>query len=1477
MPVNVQAIIRILQTSNGLNILSSLKAAGITGTSGADTLTGTSGDDLISGGAGSDTLYGGDGNDTLNGGADDDFLYGDGGNDILIGDTGDDLLDGGAGSDRLIGNTGNDIYYTDGYDIIVEQLNEGIDKVVIMGPVIQYTLDANVENLENRYGLAFHGIGNELANIIQGGSASDYLEGRDGNDILVGGDGDDILDGGNGNDLISGGTGQNTLIGGIGDDTYMVVNPDDVIVEKASEGIDSVRTIASIYTLGDYVENLQYVGNAYAFYGSGNQLDNIIQSNSSRNFLFGYGGNDRLIGGDGFDFLSGGEGNDFIDGGLGFNVISYDDISVSVDVDLRRGTTLSATGNDIFINIEGIVGSSASDTLTGDAQNNYISGGEGNDIINSQEGNDEIAGGNGHDIISAGDGNDVIYGGGGNDLVDGGGDDDTLSFEELTDSFFVEVQLTEGFATKIFDPPFFTLRFIEQDHISNIENIIGSSRNDKVFGNDTNNKLEGKMGDDVLRGMGGNDTLIGDEGNDQIDGGTGQDIMIGGSGDDTYFVDTPDDQITELLSEGIDIVIATSNKYTLSENLENLKTDSAIVGAELTGNAIDNIITGTQFADIISGKGGNDVLIGGDGNDFFITGLGNDEIQGGAGINLASFIDADHDVDIDLSKSTALTATGITTLRDILNIRGSYFDDKITGDIFTNELSGLSGNDTIDGGYGDDILYGGDGNDIFTDWKGNNTLEGDKGNNTISYENFFDNFLRSPTVTINLITGKAIIEGELISTMVDTGFSQRIIYSSNDFKRIQNVIGSNTADSITGDSDSNIIKSLDGNDFIEGGWGNDSIDGGLGSDTVSFSYLTSSQKLSASLLSNNSVAVDSSDDVLQTDTLINVENLISGKGDDNLTGDNNNNQIDGDGGSDKIYGLGGDDILIGGAGSNYLDGGDGNDTADYQACQLGINANLTEMLVVFGGNTDSLISIENIIGSNFDDMLIGNENDNLIVGGDGKDTLMGGPGNDVLIDGIGSNEFLGGDGHDTVSFATAETGIRASLTQKVASSILLDQVHQNYISHLFSIEDLIGSAFDDSFEGDQSNNIIDGGDGNDTVTYAYLQSGRSAQVDLSSGQAFVIDDAQWHAGGPYQIFEFDSLISVENLTGSSGGDILTGNANNNILVGGDGADELFGGGGDDKIYAKLGEDIAIDGGDGTDTLYLTDTIQSPGRQFLIDMSSTALFSNIENISTGSTSDKIIGNSSNNWIDGGLGNDAIFGRDGDDVLLGGDGINYIEGGTGHNVIDGSGATTPNSITIAGYKISSGLNIDLAKASGNATLITPAVPNFSLVDDYINVNGVYGGSGNDLIIGNNQDNFLRGGSGDDTISGKGGQDILEGGAGSDNLTGGDGIDLFVFKPSNINVNFVNETDFITDFGYGGSEKIDLTNFGALDSTQLQITRASGHSIITINLSNLEHTIYVDGPSSAGLSRADLLFIGDTNPQSKTFIGIWTLYDT
>jgi Ca2+-binding RTX toxin-like protein len=1489
MPINSQAIIRILQTSSGMNILNSLKAAGITGTSGADTLTGTNGNDLISGGAGSDTLHGGGGNDTLNGGADDDFLFGDDGDDILIGDTGDDLLDGGLGSDRLIGNTGNDIYYTDGYDIIVEQTNEGTDTVIIIGLVIQYTLAANLENLENRNGMSFHGIGNELANILRGGSANDYLEGQDGNDVLIGGEGNDVLEGGNGNDVLSGGSGQNTLSGGAGDDTYLVAEINDVIVEKTSEGIDNIQTMISTYILPDFVENLQYTGNGDVFHGSGNQLDNVIQSDSSMNLLYGYDGNDRLIGGNGFDYLSGGDGNDFIDGKQGFNVISYEDSHVSVDVDLRRGTTLSVAGNDIFVNIGNVIGSTSNDQLTGNSQDNYISGGDGNDIINGQEGNDEILGGNGADVISAGDGNDVTYSSAGNDIIDGGQGIDTLSFEELPESIFAQVYLTEGFANKVFQPNVFTLQFIEQDQISNIENVIGSIGNDQINGNDLDNQIYGKAGNDILKGMGGNDNLIGGAGNDQLDGGSGQDTMAGGTGNDIYFIDSLADLTNELADEGVDVVIIiTVNRYQLSSNVENLNAENAFTSTELTGNETDNVIIGSRFSDIISGKTGNDVLVGGDGDDFFSGGEGSDDIQGGAGINAVSFIDGQTGVDVDLSQSLAVNLSGTTTLTDIQIVHGSNFDDKIVGDFFSNTLSGLSGNDLIDGGNGDDTLCGDDGNDVFNDWRGHNILDGGNGDDTISYANFFAGLLDSPTITINLATGQGIIESDSAFFLMSGGTPQRVNYSTNYLSSIENIIGSNIGDSIIGDNNANVISGLAGNDYIVGGLGDDLIDGGHGSDVVSYEYLTNQQKISASLLKESVIVVDEGGNQLTVDVLVNIENLIGGRGDDSLTGDNGNNSLNGSNGSDNLYGKGGDDILIGGTGSNHLDGGDGNDTADYQTCSLSINANLTEMFIKFGDHTDTVISIENINGSSFDDILIGTDGANLIAGGNGDDRLIGKSGNDVLIDGSGSNEFNGGDGHDTVSFAPSETGVRISMVQNTASSIVIDGLHPHYISHLFSIEDLIGSSFDDEFEGDDSNNNMDGGAGNDTIIYSYLISGRAVEANLENGQVSVFDEAERKSSFTYPVYEVDTLISIENVFGSNGSDILIGNAEDNILDGRYGADVLRGGGGNDKIYAKLGEDILIDGGDGSDTLILPNEPINSKLTKIFRLDGTSGFINFENLASGSGNDMVFGDTNDNWIDGGLGNDLIRGGGGNDYLKDSGGVNLIYGNAGHNVIEGSGVITSTDVTFAAYSWAESLTIDLRLANGNARLTTPENSTFSFVDDYIGISAVNSGSGNDIISGDDANNFLLGNNGNDTINGAGGNDQIVGGAGNDILSGGEGndhlkdgagfdilqggqgADRFIFGPSNtggIGSPYVVETDTIIGFESGTGEKISLRDFGVLPEGSIEISNSAGQSTITISLAHELRMIIIENPSGA-ITSNDLMLLGGGSASPEIF---------
>lgn len=179
-------------------------------------------------------------------------------------------------------------------------------------PVPQATYDANmaalkanpvVGTLTNNVGIAYGAV---IENAI-GGSGNDTILGNGVDNVLTGNGGNDVLGGGAGDDTLDGGTGDDTMLGGIGNDIFIVGEVGDVVIEKAGEGIDTVRSAIN-YTLGDNVENLVLTGSAQT--GTGNALDNRLSGNAGSNRLDGRAGNDILVGGDGIDYLTGGAGAD---------------------------------------------------------------------------------------------------------------------------------------------------------------------------------------------------------------------------------------------------------------------------------------------------------------------------------------------------------------------------------------------------------------------------------------------------------------------------------------------------------------------------------------------------------------------------------------------------------------------------------------------------------------------------------------------------------------------------------------------------------------------------------------------------------------------------------------------------------------------------------------------------------------------------------------------------------------------------------------------------------------------------------------------------------------------------------------------------------------------------------------------------------------------------------------------------------------
>lgn len=249
-------------------------------------------------GAGNDTLTGNAAANILQSNAGDDILKGNAGNDTLLGGSGNDQLLGGTGNDRMVGGIGDDIYYVNATgDVVVEDLNAGIDTV--RTGLTNYTLGANVENLVLTSTSNSTGTGNALGNSITGGNGSDTLFGLDGfdflyggagNDRLLGGNGRDVLDGWTGNDLLYGGEGDDDLLGWTGNDTLFAGIGNDLLLGE--DGNDRMDGEA---------------GNDALYGGIG---DDFLLGRSGNDRLFGGDGDDRLVGGLGFDEYTGGAGAD---------------------------------------------------------------------------------------------------------------------------------------------------------------------------------------------------------------------------------------------------------------------------------------------------------------------------------------------------------------------------------------------------------------------------------------------------------------------------------------------------------------------------------------------------------------------------------------------------------------------------------------------------------------------------------------------------------------------------------------------------------------------------------------------------------------------------------------------------------------------------------------------------------------------------------------------------------------------------------------------------------------------------------------------------------------------------------------------------------------------------------------------------------------------------------------------------------------
>ncbi len=399
------------------------------------------------------------------------------------------------------------------------------------------------------------------------------------------------------------------------------------------------------------------------------------------------------------------------------------------------------------------------------------------------------------------------------------------------------------------------------------------------------------------------------------------------------------------------------------ENLAVLLSGSLAAVSEpasiIDGTSGADTLDGTAAIDLIRGDAGNDTLKGAAGDDQLDGGAGNDILDGGAGNELAVFYSATASIKIDLADTTAQnTGQGMDTLIGNEGAVGSLFADIIQGDAKVNQLHGDAGDDELNGRAGNDLLYGDAGNDTLYGGDGNDTLEGGTGND-ILYGEAGDDVLR----------------------------------------------GGEGADTLHGEAGKDTLDGGDGNDSLFGGAGDDLFivsagsdryEGGEGVDTITFAAFTGRVQVNMGAGGAQQVADGF------TVSLIGIENLISGAGNDTLIGD---------AGANIIQGGAGDDFLIGGQGADTLDGGDGVDTADFSRATNAVIVDLSKTGAQnTGEGSDTLKSIENLLGGAFADTLTGSSIANTLYGEGGDDVLMGLGGDDILS---------GGAGVDTARYAGA--------------------------------------------------------------------------------------------------------------------------------------------------------------------------------------------------------------------------------------------------------------------------------------------------------------------------------------------------------------------------------------------------------------------------------------------------------------------------
>jgi len=1408
----------------------------ITGTAGDDTLTGTAGADTLTGLGGNDTYvvnylgdvvmeaagggtdlvqtsllshvlaanieklaYTGTGNFAGTGNSLANVITGGVGNDTLIGDLGDDTLDGGSGNDSLDGGSGTDVAIYAGASSRYRITADGSG-----GFTVQDTQTGETDTLARIEALGFSdgqvNLSGPLPGIwLLGGAAADTLTGTASSDTL------------------DGGAGADRMVGGLGDDLYEVENTDDVVVETAGGGFDTVEVARTwTVTAGAAVERVFLTGIS-SLNLTGNLLSTRLEGNSASNIIDDGGGSDTLAGMGGNDT--------YIVRGTGTVVIEAAGEGVdSVRTDLSAYLLTDNVENLTFTGTGAFAG-------TGNALANVITGGTSNDTLNGGAGADRLVGDVGND---------------------------TYIVDSVSDAIVENVG--EGYDTQV-------TSLASAIAATNIEALVYSgTANFSGYANGTGTAITGGIGTDTLVGAAGNDTL---------DGGLGADALTGGGGDDVFVVDNGGDRITEASGGGTDTVLTTLGSFVLSTELENL-TYTGAATFNGTGNASANKLTGGAGADTLDGGAGDDTLDGAGGTDIAIyAGAASRYVitTDGAGSYFVrdTLLGA---TDRLTNIENALFSDGLVSLGS--SVRGL----SVTGGAAADNLVGGNGDDTIDGAGDIDTMAGGAGSDLYiVENSGDIVVEVvGSGFDTVQTSKSWvatagseiERVVLTSTASLNL-TGNLYamtLEGNAATNTLDDGGGADTLkgLAGNDTYVVRNAatlvveaagegadqvrttldsyvltdnvenltsIGSGNF-SGTGNGLANVITGGAGQDTLDGGVGADRLVGGLGNDT----YVI--DNASDAIVENAGEGYDTQLTTLASAiALANVEALTyigtaafvgyasvtgtavtGGISADRLVGAAGNDTLDGGVGADTLSGAAGDDVfIIDNAGDRITElAAGGFDTVRTNLATYALGAELEALIytgtAAFSGTGNGLAN-----------RMTGGANADALGGGGGDDTLDGGIGADTLDGGLGDDLYLVDNSADAIVEAAASglDTVQTSTSWVVTAGAQVDRVMLTGAGNL----NLTGNLFGMTLEGNSGLNTLDDGGGADILkgmagNDTYVVRNAATVVAEASGEGLDTVNTTLNSYGLTADVETLSFIGTGDFTGQGNAldNLITGGAGNDSLEGGLGSDTLNGGAGlDVAVYAGAASRYVVTG-DGLGTFFVQDT-QAAGLDVLTGIENLRFADGLfqassflvgVNLTGTAAAETLTGTVAADTLDGAGGADTLVGGLGNDVyriddsaevvteLVGG-GFDIVqiakswvatagsaierifmagtanlnltgnalsmvlEGNAGLNTLDdGGGADTLKGM--AGndiYIVRNAATVVVEAAGEGYDAVRTALSAYVLTDNLDTL--TYTGTGHFSGTGNALANVITGGVGNDTLNGGLGTDRLVGGLGDD----------------------------------------------------------------------------------------------------------------